>query len=65
MTDPAAVDATRCAICGKPNDCALASGREITECWCATAAIGPEALMRVPEEKRGRVCLCPECAAAD
>ena len=55
-------DPRHCAICGEPNDCAMAEQRPLTECWCATATIDPAALARVPEEKRGKVCLCPSCA---
>ena len=50
----------RCPICGRPNDCGGAAGK--SECWCAAVKISPEALARVPEEAKRKVCMCAKCA---
>jgi hypothetical protein len=49
----------RCPICGEPNDCGMAAGK--SECWCASVKISPEALEKVPEGAKGKVCLCRKC----
>ena len=51
----------RCPLCGEPNDCGLAAGK--TDCWCFAVKISPAALVRLPEEARGKVCMCRKCAA--
>ena len=56
----AELDPKRCPVCGGPNDCGMAAGK--SECWCAGVKISAEALERVPEGARGRVCLCRGCA---
>jgi hypothetical protein len=50
----------RCPLCGGPNDCGVAAGKN--ECWCFTAKISAEALAALPDEARGRVCICANCA---
>lgn len=53
----------RCPLCGGPNRCApAAAGDFAVECWCTRVAISQEALDRVPEQWRGKACLCPACA---
>jgi hypothetical protein len=67
MTRP--IDAARCPLCGQDNRCAAeierATGRKQPPCWCAAAAFDftPELLAGVPEEQRGRACVCARCAA--
>lgn len=56
----AELDPKRCPVCGGPNDCGMAAGK--SECWCAEVKISAEALERVPEGAKGKVCLCRECA---
>jgi len=51
----------RCPICGGPNDCGMAAVK--SECWCASVKISPEALALVPEEAKGKVCICAKCAS--
>ena len=51
----------RCPICGGPNDCGGAAGK--SECWCANVKISPDALARVPELAKGKVCVCRACAS--
>lgn len=62
MSDP--VDPARCPLCGGLNRCALAEGRSIHECWCATEYIPPELLATVPSALYGRACICAGCLAA-
>jgi Cysteine-rich CWC len=50
----------RCPLCGGPNDCGVAQGKD--QCWCFTANISPEALAPLPEEARGKICICARCA---
>ena len=52
--------ADRCPICGGPNDCGMAAGK--SECWCARVKISPEALEKVPEGVKWKVCVCKKCA---
>jgi hypothetical protein len=40
----------------------MAAGK--SECWCFEVKIAPEALERVPEEAKGRVCVCRKCGVA-
>ncbi len=70
MSGPApTLDASRCPLCGESNRCAMEvereTGRKQPPCWCMGAdfSFGPELLAAVPEEKRGRACICARCAA--
>jgi hypothetical protein len=49
----------RCPICGGPNDCGMAAGK--SECWCASVKISTEALEKVPDRAKGKVCVCKKC----
>ena len=55
-------DVTRCPLCGDANDCAIAAGDAVTECWCYGSRVPRALLVRVPEGSRGRVCVCARCA---
>jgi hypothetical protein len=54
-------DLSRCAICGEPNQCAVATDPDATECWCESAIFPHNLLERVPQEAVGRVCVCQRC----
>ena len=56
-------DATQCPLCGKPNECAVAAGRDAESCWCVTATMSPSALASIPAKAQGKVCICARCAA--
>lgn len=60
-------DATKCPLCGGPNACAIAAGRDAETCWCMTVVVDPDAIARIPAEAQGKVCICERCArgAAD
>ena len=46
-----------CPLCGKPNNCE--SGNE--DCWCKHVTIPKELIDSIPEDKRGKACICKEC----
>ena len=52
-----------CPLCGQANECAIAAGRPAESCWCMTQAIDPAALAALPQEARGKVCICAACGA--
>ena len=56
-------DATRCPLCGSANECAIAAGKSAETCWCMTATIAPSVLASIPEEARGKVCVCQRCGS--
>jgi hypothetical protein len=63
---PTPVAASRCPLCGRPNDCAAArTGGFDAPCWCRDLAIAAETLARIPAQARGRACLCRQCAGAE
>ena len=49
-------DEITCPICGKPNNCTHSK-----ECWCHTTNVSKKAIDMVPENKRGRACICKDC----
>lgn len=60
---PAPLAEHRCPLCGQANDCAVArSGSFDQPCWCTSIQISPEALARIPEDQRGKACVCRACA---
>ncbi|TFZ06631.1 hypothetical protein EZ313_08410 [Ramlibacter henchirensis] len=68
MPTAATPDATRCPLCGQPNRCAMEvereTGRPQPPCWCTQADFDPQALRALPEEARGRACICNGCAGS-
>ena len=52
-----------CPLCGQSNECAIAAGLPAESCWCMTQAIDPAALAALPQEARGKVCICAACGA--
>ncbi|HEY0201776.1 MAG TPA: cysteine-rich CWC family protein [Burkholderiaceae bacterium] len=66
MTLTVASDAHLCPLCGQPNQCAAAGGKNNalpTHCWCFSTRIPAAALERLPSELRGQRCICAACAA--
>jgi hypothetical protein len=57
------IDTSNCPLCGQPNECAVAAGRDPELCWCMTATMSPDALAPIPAEAQGKVCICARCAA--
>lgn len=46
-----------CPICGQDNNCQHGQG----SCWCDTVKIPKYVLDLVPEDKRGKACICKSC----
>jgi hypothetical protein len=68
MSNPAAIlDATRCPLCGRTNQCAMeverATGLKQPPCWCTQVDFNRELLGSLPGEARGLACICQPCAA--
>ena len=63
---PAAVDPTRCPLCGGPNTCAMetarATGQPQPPCWCTQVNFSAELLAQVPAPARQKACICKQCA---
>jgi len=57
----ASIDTTRCPLCHEANRCASAAG-DAARCWCMSAEIPKQALQLVPDELKGRSCICQACA---
>lgn len=53
-----------CPLCSGPNDCAMASGRAVTTCWCIRTPIPAPVLARIPADKVNSACVCLQCATA-
>ncbi|NLY77941.1 MAG: cysteine-rich CWC family protein [Tissierellia bacterium] len=46
-----------CPICGGPNNCQHGEA----SCWCQEVVIPKHIIEMVPEDKRGKVCICISC----
>ncbi|MDR2333165.1 MAG: cysteine-rich CWC family protein [Burkholderiaceae bacterium] len=57
-----APETSRCPLCGQANQCAIVAGLAPESCWCMKEPVSREALARVPEQERGKACICPHCA---
>ena len=58
-------EAERCPRCGQANRCAQAGHEQaVSDCWCFHMPVDARVLDELPAELRGKVCLCPACAAA-
>jgi len=57
---PSELRADVCPVCGGPNECGGAAGKD--QCWCSTVKISLETLGAVPVEARERICVCARCA---
>ena len=51
-----------CPLCDGPNECALASGGRVDDCWCVGERFPRALLDSVSEADRGR-CICRSCLA--
>jgi len=57
-------EGTVCPLCGGPNGCPLASDAPYKgSCWCMQLDMPEELMKRLPEESRGRSCICHRCVA--
>ncbi|WP_264849469.1 cysteine-rich CWC family protein [Clostridium omnivorum] len=46
-----------CPICGKDNNCQHGQGG----CWCDNIKVPKQVLDLVPEDKKGKACICKAC----
>ena len=46
-----------CPLCGSYNNCQHGQG----DCWCKTAVFPEGILDLVPEDKKGKACICKSC----
>ncbi len=53
-----------CPLCGKENNCGYEKGLEHGTCWCTTIKVPKELLAQVPEEVKGKACVCRDCIIA-
>lgn len=51
------IDERRCPLCGRPNQCGAKNG----DCWCFHTKVPDELRSRIPEERRGKACICRQC----
>jgi hypothetical protein len=38
-------------------------GKFGAECWCTSMTVSQETLARIPDELKGKACLCRACAS--
>lgn len=60
------LEAHRCPLCGKPNQCVMAQSgaAEDQPCWCRSETF-PQALIdRLPPAARHKACICRACVRA-
>ena len=50
-----------CPLCGKPNHCGYEAGSDHFSCWCTTIDVPKELREQIPEELRGKACICRDC----
>ena len=51
-----------CPLCGKANQCGMATGA--TSCWCFSATVPASLIEQLPEALRGAACICRDCVRA-
>ncbi|MFB9254735.1 cysteine-rich CWC family protein [Vibrio agarivorans] len=61
MAQPTATK--RCPLCNQPNQCGQPADSN-QPCWCFNKDVQfPKGLLdSVPEEKKGKACICKQCA---
>lgn len=50
-----------CPICNKANRCAIVASEDPRKCWCMTTKVPKELLSKIPNELRGKSCVCKDC----
>lgn len=46
-----------CPLCGQDNNCQHGQGG----CWCETVKFPKHILDMVPDDKKGKACICKSC----
>ncbi len=59
------VNPALCPLCGADNQCGNLLASKGQACWCRAADMTfPEALLqRIPQDARGKACICRGCVA--
>ena len=61
------IETSRCPICHELNVCAMenakATGTNPERCWCMDAVFTPAVMDQVPEQARGKACICAKYAS--
>lgn len=50
-----------CPICGKENHCGQEQGLPEGACWCRHIEIPKELIALVPDDLKGKACICQDC----
>ena len=62
-----AIDPAICPLCGSTHMCAMevakAAGRPLERCWCVDAVFTSEVLQALPEDAKGKACICADCSS--
>ncbi|WP_415803358.1 cysteine-rich CWC family protein [Marinicrinis lubricantis] len=53
-------DEKRCPLCLQLNDCRVHQ----EDCWCFHTKVPVELRLRIPEDRRGKSCICKKCVDA-
>jgi hypothetical protein len=57
-----------CPICRKANQCAMElaklTGKPVEPCWCVDVAFDQSLLDSVPDDAKGKACICFACASS-
>ncbi|HBI04364.1 MAG TPA: hypothetical protein DDY49_10105 [Paenibacillaceae bacterium] len=48
-------------MCGNDNQCGNEAGKPHGTCWCDTAGFPEGIFQLIPDEQRGKSCICPDC----
>jgi len=51
------MDEKICPICGNTNNCRHGEGN----CWCQNVVVPKKVLDMVPDDKKGKACICKSC----
>lgn len=46
-----------CPLCGQDNNCQHGQG----DCWCSTVEFPKDILELIPDDKKGKTCICKSC----
>lgn len=49
-----------CPLCGGDNHCKAKTAEPFT-CWCMATTVPNEILEAVPDESKGKQCICQNC----
>ena len=46
----------KCPLCGEDNNC-----QHNKDCWCVGVQVPKYIIEMIPEDKRGKACICKSC----